>query len=91
MNIEWEAKKILYEHTTSCMSCGEVEAKSNEELWEFMVDNCGYMVAENLLSGKYTPMQYIAVCNEVGRLLDEIFNEPINQERLAKRAKACYT
>lgn len=91
MDYKREARKILHEHTTSCLSCGEVEVEDNEALWEFMVDNCGYMMAENLLEGKYTPMQYIAVCNELGKMLDDVFNEAINQERLAKRAKACYT
>ena len=73
IDINWEARKIIMAHTEGVMNCGCYEPKSNDELCQFMLHECAYILTEEFLEGKYTPMQYNAIRNEVAKILNGIF------------------
>lgn len=74
INVNWEARKIIMDHTNGVMSCCRPEFENNMELWEFMLSECSYILAEKFLEGNYNPMEYNAIRNEIARILDEIFD-----------------
>ena len=76
INIKLEAKNIIREHVAGVMACTYPEPKNNQELWEFMIEECGFILADYFREGKYTPMEYNALRNEVAKILNDIF-EPI--------------
>lgn len=81
MDYAYEAHTILYEHCAGVMSCATTEFNSNEAMLEFMTKECAFILTERLLEGKYTPMQYNAVRNELSALLWNIFEPHIAKER----------
>ena len=72
-DINWEARKIISEHTEGVMSAAHYEPESEDELWQFMLQECAFILTEDFLKGKYTPMEYNAIRNEVAKLLNGIF------------------
>ena len=86
MNIELEARNIIYKHTADVMAYTYHESKNNQELWEFMIEECGFIIAENFLDGEYTPMEYNAIRNEVAKILNGIF-EPICEKEMMHELK----
>ena len=78
-----EARKILYEHTSAIMSACATEFGSNTEMLEFTTKECGYILTEYLLEGKYTPMQYNAIRNELAQLLWGVFQVHVEKETQA--------
>lgn len=72
-DINWEARKIIARHTEGVMSCGSPEFESNMELWEFMLSECAFILTEDFLQGKFTPMEYNAIRNEIANILNAIF------------------
>lgn len=81
MDYKYEAKKILYEHTEAVMSSATTEFESNEDMYEFTLKECAFILTENLLEGKYNPMQYNAIRNELSKMLWDIFESDIEAER----------
>jgi hypothetical protein len=80
MDYKHEAKKILYEHTSAVMHCATMEFESNEAMLDCMIEECGFILTEALLEGKYTPMQYNAIRNELASILWGIFEPHIKKE-----------
>jgi hypothetical protein len=81
MDYIYEAHCILYEHCAGVMSVATTEFKTNEEMLEFMTHECAFILTEKLLEGKYTPLQYNAIRNELSALLWGIFEPHIKKER----------
>ena len=84
MDYNHEAKKIIYEHCGAVMSCCVTEFESNQDMYEFTLNECAFILTENLMQGKYTPMQYNAIRNELSQILWAIFEPHIEAEE-AKR------
>ena len=80
MDYKAEAEQILHEHTTAVMNCATVEFENNEDMLAFTINECGFILTKYLLEGKYTPMQYNAIRNELAQMLWNIFEPHIKQE-----------
>lgn len=79
-----EANNILCEHTAAFMEGIHAEYDSNEQMYDCTVEECAFILTTNLVEGKYTPMQFNAVRNELAKLLWSIFEAPIKAEEEAK-------
>lgn len=73
MDYNLQARIIIREHTAGFMSAAIYEPKDASELWETMITECSYILTENFLNGKYTPLQYNAIRNELANILNGIF------------------
>lgn len=87
MDYNHEAKKILYEHSEGVMSCCTTEFETNEEMLDFMIQECAFILTEKFLEGKYTPMQFNAIRNELSTILNQKFAPFIEVERAKQNAK----
>lgn len=69
--VEEEAKRILVEHTSSYMQGIEIDPAeyTDEEIVEEMYEECSCILTNDLLNGKYTLKQYVAVRNKLGELI----------------------
>lgn len=74
------ARGIIYEHTEAMMNAVELHPKSNRELYEYMTEECAFILAEQLLNGELTPMEYNNVRNELADMLWSIFEKHIDAE-----------
>ena len=74
MDYAWEASKIIMAHTEAMISGVNYEPDNAEELYDYMVEECAYILTTKLLSKEYTPMQYNAIRNELGDQLWDIFH-----------------
>jgi hypothetical protein len=81
MDYKYEAQKILCEHTSAVMSSTHIEFETNEAMLEFTIQECGFILTNYLIEGKYTPMQYNAVRNELAPMLWKIFEPHIIKEQ----------
>lgn len=71
---EWEAREVLMKHNESLMQCGgAVEFDNANDLYEFTVEECAYILTTNLIEGKYDSLQFSKVRNELGKLLNKLF------------------
>lgn len=80
-----EAFKILCEHTTAMVSGVNAKYESTQDMLDSTTEECAFILTTNLVEGKYTPMQYAAVRNELGKLLWSTFGPAI---QAAEKAKA---
>lgn len=80
MDIKQEAKYIIYQHTANMILSAHYEPKDSSELWEYMGEECGYLLADKFLEGKYTPLEYNAIRNEIAKLLGDIFDPVCTRE-----------
>jgi hypothetical protein len=83
MDYKYEATKIIREHTEGYLSGCHAEYASNREMMECMLRECAFILTNKLLEGKYTPMQYAAVRNELGSLVWDIFEKFVQAEDAA--------
>ena len=84
MDYKHEARRILHEHVYAYMSGIHVEYETNRAMMEDMYNECAFILTEALVEGKYTPMQYNAIRNELGELLWSIFEPHVVAEDDAK-------
>lgn len=73
LDYAWEASNIIMKHTEAFMRSANYEPKTADELYDTMVEECSYLLTLDLLSKKYTPMQYNAIRNELAKQLADIF------------------
>ena len=73
IDINYAARNIIHQHTKAFMSAANYEPESNEELWDCMLSECSFILTEDFIEGKYTPMEYNAIRNEVAKILNGIF------------------
>lgn len=81
MNYNLEARNIICEHTEAIILSTNVERDSNQDLYDFTVEQCAFILTEKLLNGTYTPMQYNAIRNELAKILWDVFEKHINEEQ----------
>lgn len=80
VNPKFEARNIIAEHTGAYMQSTESRPENNQELYEDMVEGCAFVLTEWFIDGKYTPMEYNAIRNELGKVLWDLFEKHINAE-----------
>ena len=87
MDYAYEASKILCENTNAYMQAVHAEYDSNRDMMEDMYNNCAFILTDYLIEGKYTPMQYNAVRNELGKMIWNIFERHIKVEEALEKVK----
>lgn len=87
MDYAYEASKILYENTNAYMQSVHVEYDSNRDMMEEMYENCAFILTNYLIEGKYTPMQFNAIRNELGKAIWNIFERYIKVEEAREKVK----
>ena len=84
MNKEWarnQAEQIVQEHVHALMcSTSDYDPKSEEDLKDFMLSECAYILTDKLLKGEYTPLEYNAVRNAVTALIHGVFAIQVDNE-----------
>ena len=81
INTNAEARHIIHEATTSMMQAVNFNPDNHETLYDFMVEECAFILSERFIDGTYTPMQYNAIRNNLARILWNIFKDFIEEER----------
>lgn len=79
-DITSEAKRVIALHTAGYMSSGNYVPSTNMELWQTMLDECASILTEEFVAGKFTPMEYNAVRNEIASILNPIFAPVCDKE-----------
>jgi hypothetical protein len=87
MDYAYEARKILYESTNAYMRGVHAEYESNGDMMDDMYENCAFILTNYLIEGKYTPMQFNAVRNELGKMIWNIFKPHVQKEDDAEFVK----
>lgn len=75
IDIHTTARSIIQEHTAGYMSAANYIPEDAHELWETMINECSYILTEDFLDGKYTPMEYNAIRNELANTINGIFGK----------------
>jgi hypothetical protein len=84
MNPKFEARKIISEHTDAMIQSTHYIPDNHQELYETMVEGCAFILTEWFLDGRYTPMEYNAIRNELAEVLWNMFEKHINAEFTVK-------
>lgn len=84
MDYAYEASKILCENTNAYMQGVHAEYDSNRDMMESMYENCAFILTDYLIKGNYTPMQFNAIRNELGKMIWNIFKPYIEAEDKAE-------
>ena len=79
-----EAFKILCEHTTAMVDGIHAEYESTQHMLDCTTEECAFILTTNLVEGKYNPLQYAAVRNELSKMLWNTFGPAIEAEEKAK-------
>lgn len=87
MDYAYEASKILCENTNAYMQGVHAKYDSNRDMMEDMYENCAFILTTYLIEGKYTPMQYNAIRNELGKAIWNIFERHIKVEEALEKVK----
>lgn len=72
------ARNIIYEHTAAMISAVTAEFKNDQVLYEYMVEECAFILSNKLIKGEISPMDYNAVRNKLAEMLWSIFEKYIN-------------
>lgn len=80
MDYTYEASKILYENTNAYMQGICAKYGSNREMMEDLYENCAFILTNHFIKGDYTPMQFNAIRNELGKMIWNIFKPHIEEE-----------
>ena len=87
MDYAYEASKILCENTKAYMQSVHAEYDSNRDMMEDMYENCAFILTNYLIEGKYSPMQFNAIRNELGKAIWKIFERYIKTEDAIEKLK----
>ena len=87
MDYAYEASKILCENTNAYMQGCHAKYDSNRDMMEDMYENCAFILTNYLIEGKYTPMQFNAIRNELGKAIWKIFERHIKVEEALEKVK----
>lgn len=77
---EGTAKEIIRRHTNAYLQGCHAEYANNRDMMDDMYEECAFILSEDLLEGKLSPLQYAAVCNELGKMIWNIFEPHIKAE-----------
>lgn len=80
MDALFHARYIIAKATDDIMCSTSYEPESNKQLYEFMTEMCSNILAKDFIDGKYDPMEYNAIRNELGKVLWNLFEKHIHQE-----------
>lgn len=80
MDYKHEAMLIICEHTNAYLQAVKVEYTTNHDMMNDMYTECAFILTSYLLEGKYTPMQYAAIRNELGSMIWNIFDKFVEKE-----------
>ena len=69
-----EAESIIKKHICGYIMDIEENAKNEEEIYDNMAMECSHILFESLKNKTYTPMEYSAIRNEIGKILWDIFH-----------------
>ena len=76
MDYKYEAKNILYRHSEGVMSCtSDLTFDSVQNMLEFTIQECAWILTDDFLEGKYNPIQFNAIRNELAKLINDIFEK----------------
>lgn len=87
MDYAFEANKIICEYTNGYLQGVIAHYDTNRDMMEDMYDNCAFILTDHLIEGKYTPMQYSEIRNELGKMVWNIFERHIKVEDALEKAK----
>lgn len=87
LDINQEAKRIIRDHTEGFMNATQYKPDDEDELWETMLSECASILTEDFLDGKYTPMQYNDIRNEVAEILLKIFSPTSSEDKKKEMTK----
>ena len=85
MDYIYEASKIICEHTNAYLQAVHAEYDNNRDMMEDMYENCAFILSDHLIKGNYTPMQFAAIRNELGKMIWNIFEAHVNAEYDAEK------
>lgn len=80
MDALFHARYIIAQATDNMMRSTSYEPESNEQLYEFMTEMCSNILANDFVDGKYDPMEYNAIRNELGKVLWNLFEKHIQDD-----------
>ena len=80
LDAKYEARHIISTVTDNMIRSTNYEPANNDELYECMTEECANILTEDFLDGKYTPMEYNAIRNELAKVLWNIFEPHIQRE-----------
>ena len=79
-----EAFDILCEHTAAMVSGVHAEYDNTQDMLDCTTEECAYILTSRFAEGKYTPLQYAKIRNELAVLLWNLFGPTIEAEEKAK-------
>ena len=84
-NAKAQALDILCEHNTAILSGIHCKFNSNQDMLDVTTEECAFILTNRLVEGKYTPMQFNAVRNELAELLWKVFGSYVEAEHEEKK------
>ena len=74
MDYKLQAKLILCEHNAEIMShTSDASFIGVNDMWEFTLSECAFILTEKMLEGKYNPMEFNSIRNELSKLINDLF------------------
>lgn len=68
------ADDVIHEHIASMMHCtGSYEPKDEDELKDFMIDECAQILMDNFKKGEYTPLEFNDIRNALAIRINGFF------------------
>ena len=77
---KWEAKRIFYDHTAAMIQGVSLTNPTATELYNYVVDECTFILCDRLIQGVYTPLEYNEIREELATLLWGIFQSSVEAE-----------
>lgn len=77
---EQSAKAIIMRHMEGYLQGCYTEYPNNRAMMEDMYRECAFILTNDLLEGKLTPLQVAAVRNVLGSMIWDVFESYINAE-----------
>jgi len=81
---KYEAKRIFYDHTAAMIQGVSLTNPTAMELYNYVVDECAFILCDRLIRGVYTPLEYNAIREELATLLWGIFENYVVAEETAE-------
>lgn len=75
IDASFEAVKIIEQHTQDYMRGASFVPTSAEDLYDKMTEECSHILTTNFLNGRYNPMEYNAIRNEIAKILWNLFRD----------------
>lgn len=74
MNHENEARKIFNEANAAIMKATDnYTIRTAADLWDRMIDEASFILVEKFIQGKYNPMDFNEIRNELTKFINSVF------------------